>query len=111
MAANRPLITLVGKKAAMNPARANLDQPRENHRQEERRERSECHDLGGNDHRQTGSWATDAGVRPAQHPHQNATDDPGQHPREQRGTGRQRDPQTQGHSHEEHDQAGREVAR
>jgi hypothetical protein len=61
-------------------SQADLDQTRKHHRQEERRERPKCHDLGGEDRRQTGGRAADAGVRSAQHPHEDATDDPGQYP-------------------------------
>ena len=92
-------------------SQADLDQTRKHHRQEERRERPKYHDLGGDDRRQTGGRAAGAGVRPAQHPHEDATDDPGRYPREQLGTGRQRYPQAQGYGHEEHNQAGCEVAR
>ena len=89
MAASRPLITLDGKNAAMNPARASprpiwispaITTASRNASNDPKRS-----DLGGHDRRQAGRRAADAGVRPAQHAHQNAADDAGQHAREQRG--------------------------
>ena len=76
-------------------AQRDLDQPGDDHGQQERLERAERGDLGRDDRRQAGGRAADAGVRPAQHPDQDAADDPGQHPREQRGVGRQRHAQAQ----------------
>ena len=90
---------------------SDLNQTGNDHGQQKRRERSQRRDLGRHDRRQAGRRTADAGLRPAQHSHQNAADDPGQHSREQRGTRRQRHAQAQGQRHEKHDQAGRKVAR
>ena len=88
IAAIRPLITLEGKKAAREPARASPSaiwtRPAIITASRNASERAQRGDLGRHDRRQAGGGAADARLRSAQDPHQHAADDPGHQPREQR---------------------------
>ena len=89
IAAIRPLITLEGKKAAREPARASpsaiCNRPAIITASRNAWNEPERGDLGRHDCRQAGGGAADARLRPAQGPHQNAADDPRHQPRDQWG--------------------------
>jgi hypothetical protein len=90
---------------------SDLDHSRDDDRQQERRERAQRRDLSGHDRRQARRRAAHAGVRLADHPHQDSPDDAGDQPREQWRIRGQGNSQTQRQRDEKHDQSGREIAR
>ena len=115
IAASRPLITLDGKKAAMNPARAS-PRPIWISPAMTTASRNAWNDPSD------AIWAATTAVKPAAGPLTLVCDPlsiptrmpptiPASTPENNGASGRQRHPQTQRQGHEEHDQAGREVAR
>ena len=88
MAASNPLITLDGTKSAIDPARitprTTCKTPARNTATRKASKGTEQDNLGGHDGRQPGSGTADAGVRPADRPDQDASDNAGQDAGEQR---------------------------